>query len=110
MKFIISDLLRDISRCRRHAWDKESKILADKLDKFPSNKAILNFYWDRDIAGKSIKAKAYKNNNFEKTREYLKLNYKYPEFSNGFQWVLRANASEGEDHKFFQIVNSNPNP
>ena len=62
------------------------------------------------MAGKLIKAKAYKNNNFEKTREYLKLNYKYPEFSNGFQWVLRANASEGEDHKFFQIVNSNPNP
>jgi len=42
------------------------------------------------MAGKSIKAKAYKNNNFEKTREYLKLNYKYPEFSIGFRWVLRA--------------------
>jgi len=42
------------------------------------------------MAGKSIKAKAYKNNNFEKTREYLKLNYKYPEFSIGFWWVLRA--------------------
>ena len=40
---IISDLLRDISRCKRHAWDKERKILADKLDKFPSKKAILNF-------------------------------------------------------------------
>jgi len=42
------------------------------------------------MAGKSIKAKAYKKNNFEKTREYLKLNYKYPEFSIGFRWVLRA--------------------
>jgi len=42
------------------------------------------------MAGKSIKAKAYKNNNFEKTREYLKLNYKNPEFSIGFRWVLRA--------------------
>ena len=42
-KCIFSDLLRDISRCRRHAWDKESKILADKLDKFTSKK-ILNFY------------------------------------------------------------------
>ena len=51
-KCIISDLLRDISRCRRHAWDKESKILTDKLDKFPSKKAILNFYWDRDMVGK----------------------------------------------------------
>ena len=38
LKCIISDLLRDISRCKRHAWDKESKILADKLDKFPSKK------------------------------------------------------------------------
>jgi len=85
-KCIISDLLRDISRCRRHAWDKESKILADKLSKFPSEKSyILNFYWDRDMARKSIKAKAYKNNKFEETREYLKLNYKYPEFSIGFR-------------------------
>jgi len=46
---------------------KKVKILADKLDKFPSKKkkkkkkkkkAILNFYWDRDMARKSIKAKA----------------------------------------------------
>jgi len=75
-KCIISDLLRDISRCKRHVWDKESKILADKLDKFPSKKkAILNLYWNRDMAGKSIKAKAYikkKNKNkFEKTRESI---------------------------------------
>jgi len=42
------------------------------------------------MAGKSIKAKTYNNNNFEKTREYLKLNYKYPEYSIGFRWVLRA--------------------
>jgi len=57
-KCIISNLLRDISRCRRHAWDKESKNLADQLDKFTSKKkkAILNFYWDRDIAGKIIQS------------------------------------------------------
>jgi len=30
---------------------KKVKFIADKLDKFPSKKkAILNFYWDRDIA------------------------------------------------------------
>ena len=39
------------------------------------------------MTGKSIKAKVYKNNNFEKTREYLRLNYKYPEFSIGLRWV-----------------------
>ena len=39
---------------------KKVKILAEKLNKFSSKKAILNFYWDRDMAGKSIKAKAYK--------------------------------------------------
>ena len=32
---IISDLLSDISRCRHYAWDKERKILTDKLYKFP---------------------------------------------------------------------------
>jgi len=64
-------LLKDISRLRRHVWDKESKILADKLDKFPSKNAFVGFYWD---AGKSIKVKAYKKNKFEKTRDYQKLN------------------------------------
>jgi hypothetical protein len=53
--------------------NKESKILSDKLDKFPSKKAIISFYWDRDMIGKSIKAKAYKKDEFEKTRDYLKL-------------------------------------
>ena len=63
---IISALLKNISSCRRHPWDKESNILAKKLDKFPSKKAIVNFYWERDITGNSIKAKAYKKNKFEK--------------------------------------------
>jgi hypothetical protein len=36
---------------------KKKKILADKLDKFPSKKEIINFYWDRDMARQSIKAK-----------------------------------------------------
>jgi hypothetical protein len=39
------------------------------------------------MAGKSIKAISYI---FEKTRKYLTLNYKYPEFSIGYRWVLRA--------------------
>ena len=42
------------------------------------------------MAGKSIKAKAYKNNKFEKIRDYLKLNFKYPEYSIGFRWVLHV--------------------
>ena len=29
---------------------------------------------------------------------------------NAVRQVCKANASEGEDHNFFQIVNSNPNP
>jgi len=57
----------DISRCRRHEWDKERKILTDIFNKFPSKKEIVNFYWNRDMVGKSIKAKAYKKNKFEKT-------------------------------------------
>ena len=42
------------------------------------------------MTGKSIKAKAYKNNNYEKTREYLKLNYKYPKFSISVRRILRV--------------------
>jgi len=41
---VLSVLLRDISS---NSWDKERKILAGKLDKFPSIRAIVNFYWDR---------------------------------------------------------------
>ena len=37
------------------------------------------------MAGKPIKAKVYKKNKFEKTRDYLKLNFKYPEFSISFR-------------------------
>ena len=39
------------------------------------------------MAGKSIKAKDYKKNKFEKTRDYLKLNIKYPEYSISFRLV-----------------------
>ena len=52
------------------------------------------------MAGKSINAKTYKNNNFGKTRVYLKLNNKYPEFSIGFRWVLRARCG----YKFDALV------
>jgi len=57
------------------------------------------------MAGKSIKAKAYKNNNFEKIREYLKLNYKYPEFSIGFQWVIRARCGYKFDARVAKAAN-----
>ncbi|ORX81353.1 hypothetical protein BCR32DRAFT_279760 [Anaeromyces robustus] len=39
---------------------------------------------------KSIKAKAYKINNFENSRNYLKFNLEFPEYSKGFKWILRA--------------------
>ena len=56
------------------------------------------------MAGKSIKAKTYKNNNFEETREYLKLNYKYPEFSVGFRWVLRARCGYKFDARVAKVA------
>jgi len=33
----------------------------------------------------------------KKTRDYLKLNFKYPEFSIGFRWVLRARCGDKFD-------------
>jgi len=42
------------------------------------------------MAGKSIKDTTYKKNKFEKTGNYWKLNFKYPEYSIGFRWVLCA--------------------
>ena len=46
------------------------------------------------MAEKSIKAKAYKENKFEKTRDHIKLNFMYSEFNTGFRWVLRARCPD----------------
>ena len=48
------------------------------------------------MARKSI-SKVHMKSKFEKTREYLKLNFKYPEFSIGFRWVLRARCGDKFD-------------
>ena len=40
---------------------------------------------DKNMAGKPIKAKDYNKNEFEKTIDYLKLNFKYPKYSIGFR-------------------------
>ncbi|ORX85958.1 hypothetical protein BCR32DRAFT_275775 [Anaeromyces robustus] len=52
----------------------EYKILNDKLNNTSSSsKEIMEFYWDRDMNNdKSIKAKTFKMNNFENSRNYLK--------------------------------------
>jgi len=57
---------------------KKSKILVNKLNKFPSKNAIVNFYWDGDMTGKSIKVKVYKKKkkkkkNLRKPGNFLRL-------------------------------------
>jgi hypothetical protein len=42
------------------------------------------------MKAKKKKAKVYKKNEYERTRDYLKLNFKYPKYSIGFRWLLRA--------------------
>ncbi|ORX82873.1 hypothetical protein BCR32DRAFT_308958 [Anaeromyces robustus] len=37
---------------------------------------------------KSIKAKTYKMNNFKNSRNYLKLNLEFPEYSKGFRYRI----------------------
>ena len=51
--------------------------------------------------GKKInQSKVHMKSKFEKTREYLKLNFKYPEFSIGFQRALLARCG----YKFYVRV------
>jgi len=54
-----------------HGIKKESKVLADKLDKNSIKKkkkkkkkknTIVNFYWNRDMKGKSVKTKDLQEN------------------------------------------------
>ncbi|ORX63325.1 hypothetical protein BCR32DRAFT_287845 [Anaeromyces robustus] len=88
---IISKLINNVSTTRKGTWDKESKILNDKLNNISSfSKKIMEFIWDRDINNdKMIKAKTYKMNNFENSRNYLKPNLEFPEYIKGFRWILR---------------------
>jgi hypothetical protein len=39
------------------------------------------------MAEKSIKVKVYKKNKFEKTRDSLEFNFKFPEYIIGLPWV-----------------------
>ncbi|ORX77170.1 hypothetical protein BCR32DRAFT_283457 [Anaeromyces robustus] len=92
-----------------------TKILNDKLNNISSStKEIMEFYWDRDMnSDKSIKAKNYKMYKFEESRNYLKLNLEYPEYSKGFRWILRARCGYKIDARVAKaakmINNSCPN-
>ena len=90
---IISNLVNNIPKTRKHTWTKESKILKGKLEKRgDTTQAIKNFYWNRDLKQKSIKAKFYDDNKFEETSDFMKLCYEYPNLSYGFNWLLRARS------------------
>jgi len=53
----------------------------------------------------SIKAKAYKKNEFEKTKDYLKLNFKYPKYSSSFRWALHARCRYKFDDRIIKTTN-----
>jgi len=57
------------------------------------------------MEGNSIKTKAYKKNEYEKTRDYLNINFKYPEFSIGFRWILCARCGYKFDARVAKAVN-----
>ena len=87
---IISSLVNNVPKIRKHTWTKQSKILNGKLQKIGDTNAIINFYWERDVKRKSIKAEFYDNQNFNATNKFMDLCYDYPELSLGFQGILKA--------------------
>jgi len=70
-------------------WTRSRRTLVGKLNKQGNDGDIKSFYWE-DLKKNSIKAKSYEDNNFEKTSEYLKLCYEYPEYFCDFYWLLKA--------------------
>ncbi|OUM65008.1 hypothetical protein PIROE2DRAFT_8070, partial [Piromyces sp. E2] len=50
------------------------------------------FYWNRDLLKKSIKADNYIENKFVETRGYYKLNLEFPQYTKGFHWLLKAHC------------------
>ena len=47
----------------------------------------------------------YKNKEFEKTRDYLKLNFKYPEYSIGFRQILHTRCGYKFDTRVVKATN-----
>ena len=43
---IISSLVNNVPKIRKHTWTKQSKILNGKLQKIGDTNAIINFYWE----------------------------------------------------------------
>ena len=76
---------------KHYMWTRSSRTLVGKLNKHENDRNIKNFYWE-DLKKDSIKIKSYDDYNFEKTSEYLKLCYEYPEYSYGFYWLLKARS------------------
>jgi len=88
---IISYFVNNIHSDKHYMWTRSSKTLVGKLNKHENDRAVKNFYWE-DLKKNSFKAKSYEDNNFEKTTDYLKLCYEYPEYSYGFYWLLKARS------------------
>ncbi|OUM63778.1 hypothetical protein PIROE2DRAFT_9643 [Piromyces sp. E2] len=74
----------------KYFWSKESRTLNRKLAELKSKEKIKEFYWNRDLLKKSIKADNYIENKFEETRGYYKLNLEFPHNTKGFHWLLKA--------------------
>jgi len=89
VKFWQTNMINFHQKKKKNIKKKKKKNIKKKKKK-KKKKTTVNFYWDRNIAGKSIKAKDYEKNEFKKTREYLKFNFKHLEYSIGFRWVLFA--------------------
>ena len=101
----ISTLVNNIPKHRRYFWSKESRTLSNKLAKYQSEKAIKEYYWNRDLLKDSIKAKNYIENRFEDTREYYKLGLDFPQYTLGFHWLLKARCGYRLDSKVLKAAN-----
>ncbi|OUM60837.1 hypothetical protein PIROE2DRAFT_13316, partial [Piromyces sp. E2] len=64
----ISTLVNNIPKHRKYFWSKESRTLNRKLAELKSKEKIKEFYWNRDLLKKSIKADNYIENKFVETR------------------------------------------
>ncbi|OUM69464.1 hypothetical protein PIROE2DRAFT_2550 [Piromyces sp. E2] len=106
---IISTLVNNIPKHRKYLWSKESRTLNRKLAELKSKEKIKEFYWNRDLRKKSIKADNYIENKFVETRGYYKLNLEFPQYTKGFHWLLKARCGYKLDStvlKAAKLVNS----
>ena len=107
---IISKLIQTKPRTLKHYWSKEARLLVDRIEKknLTTDAQILEYYWHRDLVdsrSSHIYSDRYDILNFINTRNYLIFTYIFPQFFNGWLWLLRFRCGYNWNPNLAKVIN-----